>query len=136
MATLEGADLRDDDICLSFARTMRRHIEKSIGREPLSFSELINNLKSNQPLFNTIAWTLKPKAGVTSFGDVKVESKFLVDRTWSISSEWKSSIKKENSPKTIAQSMTVNKITGSKEVANLLHKCGHGMSYADIRHLN
>ena len=32
--------------------------------------------------------------------------------------------------------MTVNRITGSKEVANLLHKCGHGISYADIRHLN
>ena len=32
--------------------------------------------------------------------------------------------------------MTVNGITGSKEVANLLHKCGHEISYADIRHLN
>ena len=32
--------------------------------------------------------------------------------------------------------MTVNRITGSKEVANLLHKCGHGISYSDIRHLN
>ena len=32
--------------------------------------------------------------------------------------------------------MTVNRITVSKEVANLLHKCGHGISYADIRHLN
>ena len=32
--------------------------------------------------------------------------------------------------------MTVNGITSSKEVANLLHKCEHGISYADIRHLN
>ena len=32
--------------------------------------------------------------------------------------------------------MTVNSVTGCKEVANLLHKCGHGISYADIRHLN
>ena len=32
--------------------------------------------------------------------------------------------------------MTVNRITGSKEVTDLLHKCGHGVSYADIRHLN
>ena len=30
----------------------------------------------------------------------------------------------------------MNIITGSKESANLLHKCGHGISYADIRHLN
>ena len=45
-------------------------------------------------------------------------------------------MKKENSSKVIALSMTVNRISGSKEVANLLHKCEHGISYADIRYLN
>ena len=50
MATLEGAGLGDDNICLSFARMIRGNIEKSTGREPLSFSELINNLKSHHPL--------------------------------------------------------------------------------------
>ena len=103
------------------------------------FSELISSLKSHQPLqvlFNTISWILKPKAGMTGFGYVKVESKFLADRIWSISSDWESLIKKENSPKAIALSMTVNRITGNKGMANLLHKCGHVISYADIRHLN
>ena len=120
VATLEGTGMRDDDICLSFARMIRRHIEKSTGRRPLSFSKLINNLKSNQllqPLLNTIAWTLKPKAGMTSFGYVNDETKFLADRIWSISSDRESLIKKENSLKAIAPSMTVNRITGSKEVA-------------------
>ena len=79
---------------------------------------------------------MKLKAGMTSFGYIKVERKFLVDRIWSISSDRESLIKKENSPKAIALNMTVNGITGSKEVANLLHKCGHEISYADIRHLN
>ena len=32
--------------------------------------------------------------------------------------------------------MTVNGITGSKVVANLLHKCGHKIFYADICQLN
>ena len=32
--------------------------------------------------------------------------------------------------------MTVNSVTGCKEVANVLHKCGHGISCADIRQLN
>ena len=45
-------------------------------------------------------------------------------------------IRKEKSPKTIVLSMTVNRLTGSKEIANLLHKCGHGISYTDVRHLN
>ena len=85
MATLERAGMHDDDICLSFARMIRRHIEISTGREPPSFSESINNLKSHQPLqplYNTIAWTLKSKAGMNSFGYVKVESKVLADRIW------------------------------------------------------
>ena len=47
-----------------------------------------------QPLFNTIAWIFKPKARMASFGYVKVESKFLADRVWSISSDWESLIKK------------------------------------------
>ena len=47
MATLEGTGMPDGSIWLSFARMIRRHIEKSTGREPLSFSELINNLKSD-----------------------------------------------------------------------------------------
>ena len=39
VATLEGAGMRNDDICLSFELIIRRHIEKYTGREPLSFSE-------------------------------------------------------------------------------------------------
>ena len=50
VARLEGADMRDVDICLSVERMIRRHIEKYTGKEPLLFSELISNLKSKQPL--------------------------------------------------------------------------------------
>ena len=73
---------------------------------------------------------------MTSFGYVKIESKFLADRIWSISSDWESLMKKQNSPKAIALSMTMNRITGNKEMVNLLHKCRHGISCADICHLN
>ena len=72
---------------------------------------------------------------MTSFGYVKIESKFLADRIWSISSDWESLMKKQNSPKAIALSMTMNRITGNKEMVNLLHKCRHGISCADICHL-
>ena len=73
---------------------------------------------------------------MTNFGYVKAESKFLADRICSISSDWESLIKKENSPKAISLSMTVTRIIGSKEMAKLLHKYVQGISYADIRHLN
>ena len=100
--------------------------------------EKINNLKSHQSFkpFNTIPLTLKPKTEMTRFVYFKVESKFLADRIRSISCDWKSSIKKENSLKFITLSMAVNRITGSKELANLLHKYGHRIFYTDTRHVN
>ena len=59
MATLECAGILDDNICLSFAKMIRRYIEKSTGRQPLLFSGLISNLKnyhqSLQIFFNAIA---------------------------------------------------------------------------------
>ena len=73
---------------------------------------------------------------MTSFSYVKVESKFLADRIWSISSDWVSLIKIENSSKDIALNVNVNRKTGSKEVANLLHKYEHVISYAGISYLN
>ena len=73
---------------------------------------------------------------MTRFVYFKVESKFLTDRIRSISSDWKSSIKKENYLKFITLSMAVNRITCSKEVANLLHKYEHRIFYADTRQVN
>ena len=102
---------------------IRHHIEKSTERKSLSFSELIINLRSPQalqPLFSTIAWTLKHKAGITSIGYVKVESKFLADRMWPINSDWELLIKKENFPKAIALSMTVNRTTGLQRGVKLI----------------
>ena len=80
-----------------------------------------------------IARALKPKVGMTSFGYVKAKNKFSAGKIWSVNSDWESLIKKENSPKAIALSMTANRTTGSKEVAKLLHKYGRGFCYADIR---
>ena len=90
VATLEGAGVCDGNISSSFARMIRRHVEKSTGRDLLLFSKLYNKSKSYQPLqslFNTIAWTLEPKARMTSFGFAKVKSKCLAHRIWSIRSE-------------------------------------------------
>lgn len=52
-------------------------------RERATILFFVNDLKSHlslQPLFNTIAWTLKLKVGMTSFGYIKVEGKFLAHR--------------------------------------------------------
>ena len=59
----------------------------------------------------------------------------LADRIWSIGTDWESLIKKRKLSLSHCSKYVVNKITGNKEVANLLHECGHKISYADIRHL-
>ena len=68
---------------------IRRHAEKSARIEPLSIIKLNNNFNRYhhlKPLFKTFAWKLKSKARKASFGDAKVEIKFLANRTCSISS--------------------------------------------------
>ena len=42
-------------------------------------------------------------------------------------------IAKGQSAKAAALSLTVHQLTGKKEIANYLHPCGHGVSYADIQ---
>lgn len=79
---------------------------------------------------------MKLKVGTTSFGYINVESKFLTDRIWSIYTDWKSLIRNEKSSKAIALSMTINRTTGGKGMANLLHKRGHEISHTEICHLN
>ena len=37
--------------------------------------------------------------------------------------------------KAITPNMTVNRIVGIKDVVNLLHKCGHEISYTNIHRL-
>ena len=139
-ATLEGSGLRDEDICRTFARMVRRKVFRNEPENwPIDFDSLAENLENTGPseiIYNTIAWSLEPDAKKTQDGFVNLTSKIRSDRVWSISSNLESLITKRRSAKSIMLGLIINRITGSKEVATLLSKLGHGISYNDIRTLN
>ena len=67
---------------------------------------------------------------------MSTSSSNLSQKIWSVASDWESVITHKGSVKSTALSLTVHRMTGSKEVTTLLNKCGHGVSYSDVRLLN
>ena len=53
-----------------------------------------------------------------------------------ISQNWEKMAKSERSPIGTALSLTIHRITGSKEATTLLNRCGIGIPYTDVRDLN
>ena len=118
---------------------IRKNITKSQQKWPISAEELIESLDSSGPftnIYNVIAWSLHPDRTLNEHGYVSTPSKNEANKLWAISSDWESLITKERSAKGAALSLTVHRLTGSKETSNFLHRCGHGISYADIQLLN
>ena len=54
---------------------------------------------------------------------------------WSLESDWESFIS-EVSPKQPVMGLVVRRLSGSKEIVNMLHKCNRAISYHDIRTQN
>ena len=140
VATLKGAGLRDDDLTKAFANMIRRKLKKQSSEEwPITAEELITRLDSSGPmtyLYNAIAWTVIPQSPKNDKGYVLITSTSSAQKIWSVASDWESLITHTRSVKSTALSLTVHRMTGSKEVCKLLNKCGHGLSYSDVRLLN
>ena len=138
--TLKGAGLRDDDLTKAFANMIRRKLRQEAHEEwPITAEELIAKLDSSGPMaciYNAIAWTLNPNATKNNKGYVSTSSSNLAQKVWSVASDWESMITHKRSVKSTALSLTVHRMTGSKEITTLLNKCGHGVSYSDVRLLN
>ena len=64
-----------------------------------------------------------------------IEIKFLAGRICSIINDWEQ-LKEVKFSKAIRLNMTENRITGTKEVINVLHKCKHEIRYVNIHLLN
>lgn len=140
VATLKGSGLRDDDLTKAFASMIRRKLAKQSYEEwPMTAEELIARLDSSGPMtciYNAIAWTVNPQSTKNDKGYVLSSSTSSAQKIWSVASDWESLLTHQRSVKSTALSLTVNRLTGSKEVTKLLNKCGHGVSYADVRLLN
>ena len=138
-ATLIRCRLRDDDLTKAFAKMVPKKIPISKQKWPLSAKELTEGLDSTgsfQHIYNAIAWSLHPERTLNKRGYVKIPSENEASKLWGISSNWESLITKRRLAKAAVLSLTVHQLIGSKETANYLHQCGHGISYADIQLLN
>ena len=137
VATTKGAGLRDDDLTKAFARLVHRKLKASeLQSWPISPEEFLHRLDDAGPLTfisNAIAWTVDPAFAKNHFGYAKMSSASLSEKIWAIASDWQSLVTHERSSKSTALSLIVHRLTGSKQVASLLHKLRHVISYRDMR---
>eukprot|EP00794_Sanderia_malayensis_P013459 gene13459-14844_t len=140
IAALHGCGLRDDDLARSFARMVRwqLHSYKQKKQWPLTPSELTEMLDRGplQSLYNAIFYTIYDFAEKNEYGYACTNSHIKAIKIWSLASDWESLITKEPSAKQAVMGLVIHRMTGSKEVANMLHKCNHAISYQDIRTQN
>ena len=104
-----------------------------------SADELIESLDSEGPfkiLYNVIAWSLHPERTLNEHGCVNTMSVNEANKIWALSSDWEMLLTKGKSAKAVSLSLSVHRLTGSKEVIKYLHHCGHGISYKDVQDLN
>ena len=121
LATMTGADLRDDDLTKAFTRLVRGKLK---GKDPPSWpptpEEFIATLDTVGPLshiYNAIAWSVNPLLQKNEFGYITTRSSTLSEKILAVTSHWESLDTHKLSPKSRALSLVVYRITGSKEVA-------------------
>ena len=139
-ATIRDGGLREIELTKAFSRMMRQKISKRHSiKWPLSAEELFNLLETHRPLqciHNAICWSINPRRDINSFGYASAANKAEAEKISAISKSWEKLITKERTPLGIALSLTVHRITGSKEATTLLNRCGVGIPYTDVRYLN
>lgn len=124
VAALKSAGLRDDDLKKEFTSMVRRKWRNQSSSEWLIIAEeLFARLQSSAPiacLYNSIDWTMNPQSPKDDRSYVPTTSSSLVQKIWSIASDWESLLARQRSMKSTALNLTVHRLTGSKEVTKLV----------------
>ena len=84
-------------------------------------------------LYNAIFLTVYSWCKYNDYGYAETKYKTIVNKIWSIASDWTSLTSGKRSSKQIMLGMTFHRITASKEVATISNKSRHCISYNDIR---
>ena len=69
-------------------------------------------------------------------GYVITHSANIANKIWSIASDWQGLITTIDTPKQMVLSLTLHRVTGSKESVNYIHKLGHDISYNKVSKIN
>ena len=138
-ATLKGHGLLEDDIINAFANLVRRKAdnlnEMKWPPRPEEFLEIIEKSTPLVCIYNAIAWSINPRKVKNRNGYVEVNNHQHSEKIAAITQSWEGLVSKKRSPTSTALSLTLHRITGSREAASLLHKSGMGISYTDVRFL-
>eukprot|EP00794_Sanderia_malayensis_P008248 gene8248-9129_t len=137
LATLHGHGLREDDLVKAFAKLVNRKLSgKKRQPWPPDPKELLSSLDNSGPLrclYNVISWSINPKREKNELGYAKTASESQAEKIAAIAECWERLITNERTPTATALSLTLHRVTGSKEATKLLHHCGMGISYTDVR---
>lgn len=136
-ATVKGNGLREVDVIKAFSNLVRKKIDHEDALQwPPRPHEFIQSLKNSKPLqciFNAIVWSLNPKRKVNENGYAETNSELQAEKIAAITECWEGLIGKNKKPSQTAMSLTLHRLTGSKEATVLLNRCGMGISYTDVR---
>ena len=126
---MKGKGLKDYDIIKSFRETIRRKIkitaaEKQSPEWPYSPEEIVEMLdKGPLPeIYNTIFHSVHGKYVANKYGYAKTESSQLSTKIWSMACSWEALLKKEKNTRPLLTGLTIHRLTGRKEVVQMLNK--------------
>ena len=138
-ATIKGHGLREDDIVKAFANLVRSQLDDTNQMEwPPKAKNFIECLENSKPLaciYNAIIWSTNPRKNKNKNGYADGNNHEQAEEIAAIIQSRESLISKKRSPTATALSLRLHRIIGSKEARTLLHKCGMGISYTDVRFL-
>ena len=119
-------------------RRKLKQIESQEKKWPLTADELIEQLDKRPlpELFNAVYFTVHDFGSKIQYGYASTSSFNKARKIWALASDWQSLITRESTPKQNMLGLTLHRLTGSKEVIDILHKCNHTVSYNDVRMQN
>ena len=137
---MKGHGLREESIIKCFSNLVRRKLvvtgeERKGGKYvPPTSDEIFAELDSFSPLkciFNAISLSINPKRSMGSDGYITAPNSVQAEKIAAIAECWERLITNKRTPTATATSLTLHRITGSKEATQLLNHCDMGISYTD-----
>ena len=139
-ATIEGHGLWESDLTKAFARLIHRKVsQRKAVKWLMEARKLFSQLDSHKPLqciYNAICWLINPRRLKNVLRYVTVPRRAEAEKISAVSQSWEKLVTGQQSPLGTALSLTICRITGSKEATTFLNQCGVGIPYTDVHDLN
>ena len=131
IATINGKGLRDEDIIKAFGKLVQRKLSAKLSKKapkqwPLTPGDLVAQL--NEESLPVLQGAILASLGKSTSHQM---SSILEPKVWALCSEWESLLTKRPSANQIAVGSVVHRLTGRKDVVEILSKLDHSIAYCD-----